>query len=66
MKNFIKVYYPVILIVLFSMIIGGFIEREIISSRYDNYMQSYDSSYRSDSSMDTKSMIIYGNCQDCY
>jgi hypothetical protein len=66
MKNFIKVYYPVILIVLFSMIIGGFIEREIISSRYDNYMQSYDSSYGSDNSMDTKSMIIYGNCQDCY
>jgi hypothetical protein len=66
MKNFIKVYYPIIIIVIFAMILGGFIERELIASRYDHYMETYDESYGGDSSMDTKSMIIYGNCQDCY
>jgi hypothetical protein len=65
MKNF-KLYFPVILIILFSMILGGFIERELIASRYEYHMEKYDSSYGSDISMDTKSMIIYGNCQDCY
>ena len=48
------------------MILGGFIERELISSRYDHYMETYDENYGGDLSLDTKSMIIYGNCQDCY
>ena len=65
MKNF-KLYFPILLIALFLIIIGGFIEREIISSRYDHYMETYDENYGGDLSLDTKSMIIYGNCQDCY
>jgi hypothetical protein len=65
-KNFIKLYYPLLLIIFFSMIIGGFIERELISSRYDDYMPEYDNTYGTDNSLNTKTMIIYGNCEDCY
>jgi hypothetical protein len=48
------------------MIIGGFIERELISSRYEYHMEKYDPYYGGDSSLETQDMIIYGNCQDCY
>lgn len=66
MKNFIKLYFPIIIIVIFAMIIGGFIERELISSRYEYHMEKYDPYYGGDSSLETQDMIIYGNCQDCY
>jgi hypothetical protein len=48
------------------MIIGGFIERELIASRYEYHMEKYDENYGGDSSLETQDMIIYGNCQDCY
>ena len=66
MKNFMKMYFPIIIIVIFAMIVGGAIERELISSRYNHYMETYDENYGSDSSLETQDMIIYGNCQDCY
>jgi hypothetical protein len=66
MKNFIKLYYPVIIIVFISMIIGGFIEREIIANRYNEQMENYDETYGSDESLSVKQQIIYGNCEDCY
>jgi hypothetical protein len=66
MKNFIKLYFPIIIIVIFAMIIGGFIERELIASRYEYHMEKYDENYGGDSSLETQDMIIYGNCQDCY
>ena len=37
MKEFLKLYYPVIIIAVISMIIGGFIEREIIYGDNKNY-----------------------------
>lgn len=66
MKEFFKLYYPVIIIAIISMIIGGFIQQEIIYQRYSEEMKIYDESYGGDESLELQSKIIYGTCSKCY
>lgn len=66
MKEFFKLYYPVIIIAVISMIIGGLIEREIIYNRYSEQMKNYDESYGSDESLSIQGKIIYGDNRKDY
>lgn len=61
MKEFLKLYYPVIIIAVISMIIGGFIEREIIYHRYTNELHEFNSYYSKDYSLRLQGKIIYGD-----
>ncbi len=66
MINFIKLYYPIIIIIAISLITGGFIERELISQRYNNEMSKHNPNFGSNKDLELKQNIIYGNCNDCY
>lgn len=58
MKKFIKMYYPIIIIAVISLLLGGFIQQEIIYQRFESQLPNV--------SKDTKINVIYGNCQKCH